>query len=99
MFLVSAFLLLTMGGAIVAAPLTVPLMFLAVRRRRTRGFRIAGAVLGSLTIAEVVWAIVYLAWEDTQPWIWLLPLVAAIAVGAAFVVGSRPPRHRAVATV
>ncbi len=39
---VSAFLLLSMGGAIVAAPLTLPLLYLAVReadRRPASGWR------------------------------------------------------------
>ena len=41
---VSAFLLLSMGGAIIAAPLTVPLRFVVVLRRPTTAFRTIGAL-------------------------------------------------------
>jgi hypothetical protein len=59
-FVVAAVLLVSMGGAIVAAPLTLPALALAVRRRPTRGFRIAGAIIGGITAAEVAWAAFYL---------------------------------------
>ena len=84
-FAVAGFLLLSMGGAIVAAPLTVPLMYVASRRHPTRGFRVAAVVLSALTVGEVVWALTYLTVEDAQPWIWLLPALGAMAV----VAGSR----------
>jgi len=58
-FVVAAFLLVSMGGAIVAAPITVPLMFLVSRRHPTAAFRTAGVVLGGLTVAEAVWALTY----------------------------------------
>lgn len=77
-FVVAGFLLLSMGGAIVAAPITVPLMFIAASRRPTRPFRAAAVVLSSLTVAEVVWAVTYLVVEDSQPWIWLLPALGAL---------------------
>jgi hypothetical protein len=92
-FVVAAVLLVSMGGAIVAAPITVPLMFIAARRHPTRSFRVAGAVISSLTIAEVAWAITYLAVEDRTPWIWLLPLIAAIATLAAFAAESESKRR------
>ena len=31
------------------------------------------------TIAEVAWALTYLAVGEAQPWIWLLPLIACVA--------------------
>ena len=77
-FLVAGFLLLSMGGAIVAAPITVPLMAIAASRRPTRPFRTAAAVISGLTVAEVVWAATYLTVEDSQPWIWLLPAAGAL---------------------
>ena len=81
-FLVSGFLLLSMGGAIIAAPLTVPLMYIVASRHPTRGFWTAATVLSALTVAEVVWALTYLTVHETQPWIWLLPGLGAVAVVA-----------------
>ncbi|CAN5771441.1 hypothetical protein BH24ACT15_BH24ACT15_37430 [soil metagenome] len=53
-FVVSAALLTSLGGAGVAAsPVTVPLMYLLVRLRPTRPFRVAGIVIGGLTGLEV----------------------------------------------
>jgi len=83
LFGVSAFLLLSMGGAIVAAPVTVPLLFVVVRHHPTTAFRVTGALLAAATSAEVVWALTYLAVEDATPWIWLLPLVGAAATSWA----------------
>jgi hypothetical protein len=58
----SAFLLLSMGGAIVAAPLTLPLLYLAVRKGQLgAGLRVAAVVVAGLTVAEVAWAATYLA--------------------------------------
>jgi hypothetical protein len=80
---VSALLLLSMGGAIFAAPLTLPLLYLAVRGDRIgAGLRTAAVVIAALTVAEVAWAATYLAVAEAQPWIWLLP-VATGAVTAA----------------
>ena len=90
LFSIAAFLLLSMGGAIVAAPLTVPLMFVVVRRRPTTGFRVTGAVLTGATVAEVVWALTYLAADEAKPWIWLLPLVGAVGAIIALVKVAKP---------
>src|SRR5256885_15573455 len=47
---VSAFLLVSMGGAIVASPLTVPLLYLAVRAEATRsGLRRAPPLVAAPT--------------------------------------------------
>jgi hypothetical protein len=78
-FGVAAFLLLSMGGAIVAAPVTVPLMAVAVRRHPTLAFRTAGAILIALTVAEVAWALTYVTAGEAGPWIWLLPALASLA--------------------
>lgn len=81
---VSAFLLVSMGGAIVAAPLTLPLMYLGVRRGPTRSFTIVGGLVSALTTAEVVWAAAYVTIGESEPWIWLLPTVGAVAMFAVF---------------
>src|SRR5882762_3551807 len=81
---VSAFLLLSMGGAIVAAPLTLPLLYLAVQCDRIgAGLRTAAVVIAALTVAEVAWAATYLAVAEAKPWIWLLPVAAGVATASA----------------
>ncbi|MCU1430224.1 MAG: hypothetical protein JWL83_4224 [Actinomycetia bacterium] len=82
-FGVSGFLLLSMGGAIVAAPLTVPALVIVRHRHPSATFRVVAAILAAATIAEVAWALTYLALGETAPWIWLIPLVAGIATLAA----------------
>jgi 4-hydroxybenzoate polyprenyltransferase len=93
LFLLGALLLMTYGGAVVAAPLTLPLMYLAVRRHPTAPFRWVGGVLAGLTMVEVAWAAVYLVDEETKPSIWLVPLGAGIAVLVLFVVARRHARR------
>ncbi len=80
-FCVAAFLLTSMGGAILAAPLTLPAMYVASRQHPTRGFRQAAVVLSALTAAEVVWALTYVWIREAKPWIWLLPLVGGVSTG------------------
>lgn len=91
-FAVAAVLLLSMGGAIVVAPITVPLLFFVSRRHRTAAFRIAGTVLAGLTVAEVVWALAYLQLEESKPWIWLLPTLAGGIAAISFTAGTNPRR-------
>ncbi len=93
---VSAFLLLSMGGAIVAAPVTVPLLMLALRRGAISGrLRMAAAVVGGLTVVEVAWAVTYVTLEEAQPWIWLLPLAAGVLGMAVLLrVGRAAPAAR-----
>jgi len=86
---VGAALLLSMGGAIVAAPLTLPFLYLAIRAEPGRaGVRAAAVAVAALTVAEIAWAATYLAMAEAEPWIWLIPVVAA--AGTAAVVGRRP---------
>ena len=86
---VSAFLLLSMGGAIVSAPLTLPLLFLVSRNTQLgSGLRAAAAVIAGLTVAEVAWAATYLTVAEAQPWIWLLPIAAG--VGTAITLARTP---------
>jgi hypothetical protein len=84
LFVVSGGLLLTMGGAIFAAPATIPTMYLLMRARPTRPFRTFGSVIGALTVAEVAWWCVYVSGGEPQPWVWLVPLLAAIATALVF---------------
>lgn len=95
-FAAAAFLLLSTGGAIVAAPITVPLMFLVSRRHPTTAFRITGALLAGLTVAELVWALTFLEMEEAEPGIWLLPPLAGVVAGVGFAAGTTPGRHRRV---
>lgn len=83
-FVVAAFLLLSMGGAILVAPVTLPLMYLGVRRHPTGVFRTIGAVLSALTVGEVIWAAVYLSLGESKPLIWTLPVIGALAVVVAY---------------
>ena len=98
LFCSAAFLLVSMGGALVAAPVTVPLLFLVSRRHPTTAFRAIGAVLAAATIAEVAWALTYLLAHEAKPWIWLAPLGASAAAAAALVVVS-DTRRRSLARV
>lgn len=83
-FVVAAFLLVSMGGAILAAPVTLPLMYLGVRRHPTRSFRTIGGLLSALTVGEVVWAAVYVSLGESKPWIWALPFIGALAALVAY---------------
>ena len=96
LFCVSAFLLLSMGGAIIAAPITVPLMFVVTRRHPTTAFRVTGALLVGATVAEAVWALTYLIADEAKPWIWLAPLVVAVAAMAA-IVSTTPAKDPSIA--
>ena len=86
----SAFLLLSMGGAIVAAPLTLPVLYVIVRCGQCgSGPRAAAVVVAALTVAEVAWAATYLAIAEVEPWIWLLPVAAG--AGTATALARTPP--------
>jgi hypothetical protein len=82
-FAVSGFLLVSFGGAIVAAPVTLPLMLVVVRRHPSRTFRTLGFLLGGLTAGEVMWAVTYVTVGERNPWIWMVPVVAGFAGGWA----------------
>jgi len=74
----AAFLLLTMGGAIVSAPVVLPLLAWTAVRTPSTQLRILAAVLAALTAAEVGWAGVYLTLGEGQPWIVAVPTLAAV---------------------
>lgn len=67
-FAVAAALLTSLGGAGVAAsPVTVPLMYLLVRLRPSRPFRVAGIVIGGLTGLEVGWTLAGVPFDGAAP--------------------------------
>ncbi len=80
---VAGILLLSMGGAIVAAPITVPLLWVTGRSAGGRRVRVGAAVVAALTTAEVVWLAVYNVAGEVQPTVWLIPLLAAVVTGLA----------------
>ncbi|HEV2810759.1 MAG TPA: hypothetical protein VGV93_10235 [Acidimicrobiales bacterium] len=89
LFTIAGLLLLSMGGAVLAAPVTVPLMLVVCQRHRTTTFRVAGVVLVGLTVAEVVWALTYLQLQEAQPWIWLVPLLGGVIAAASFMAATK----------
>ena len=79
---VSTGLLLTMGGAVVAAPVTVPALLWAARHH-VRGWRLVLAtVVAAVTAGELAWGLVYLVAGESRPAIWLVPVAAAGTVAA-----------------
>ena len=89
---VAAVLLVSMGGAILAAPITLPLLYLAARTSLDAAYRWIAGTIGGLTAAEAGWAIAYVAVGETKPFIWLAPLIVGVAtVGLLTRPGSRQP--------
>jgi hypothetical protein len=93
LFCGAGFLLLSMGGAIIAAPLTLPLLFVVTRRHPTTAFRTIGALLAGATVAEAVWALTYVIADEAKPWIWLAPLVVGIMAAVAIITTSGHARE------
>lgn len=93
LFVFCGLLLMSMGGAVVAAPVTLPLLYLAVRGHPTPAFRWAGGVLGGLTAVELAWAVVYVVAGEDMPTIWLVPSTVGLVVQAAFVTVRRQARR------
>lgn len=90
LFVVAGALLTSIGGlGMVAAPVTLPLLSLVVRGHPTRAFRIAGAVLGGLTAAELAWGLLYLLAGEVPVAIWLFPAACGLAAAVGFL---RPVR-------
>jgi hypothetical protein len=81
--------LLSMGGAILAAPVLLPLLWWTTRTT-TRGVRLIGAILAALVVAEVAWAGVYLVVGERQPYVWALPALAAAVTVWLMLVTTRP---------
>lgn len=91
-------LLVSYGGAIVAAPVTVPLLFLAARSSTSNGYRVCAGVVVVLTIAELMWALTYLTLGEARPLIWLVPMLATLAAGVIYAHLSKPAGNRQVAS-
>jgi hypothetical protein len=87
-----------MGGAILAAPVVLPLLWWAARTTG-RGIRVIGAILAALVVGEVAWAGVYVVVGERQPYIWALPaLSVAVTVWLMLVHQTRPARARVGST-
>ena len=69
-------LLLSMRGAILAAPMVQPLPWWPARTTG-REVRVIGALLAALVVGEVAWAGVYLVVGERQPYISALPALSA----------------------
>jgi hypothetical protein len=99
---VSTVLLLSFGGAIVAAPLTAPLLLLSARASSSKGYRIWAGIVVVLTIAELAWALTYLVVGDAEPVIWLVPMLATVGTifGYVRLLGepARVPRRSEITT-
>ena len=52
----------------------------AARSSHSRTFVIAAAIVAALTAAEAGWFVVYTIAEETQPAIWVVPLVSTAAM-------------------
>ena len=84
-------LLGSMGGAILAAPVLLPLLWWATRTT-ARGVRVLGAILAALVVGEVAWAGVYVVVGERQPYIWALPALAAAVTLWLMLVTTDPTR-------
>jgi hypothetical protein len=85
-------LLGSMGGAILAAPVVLPLLWWAARTTG-RGIRVIGAILAALVVGEVAWAGVYVVVGERQPYIWALPALSAAVTLWLMLVTTRPDPH------
>jgi hypothetical protein len=70
------------GAAVYAAPVTLPALFLAARFSRRTSEGILWAVLAGATALETVWLLSFVTLGEATPWVWLLPVLAAMTVGA-----------------
>lgn len=85
LFVMASMLLTSIGGlGIVAAPVTLPLMILAVLRHPSRAFRVAGALIGGLTAAQLTWGLVYIVAGEARVVIWLVPVACGMATALGF---------------
>ena len=95
LFAVATLLLTSVGGlGIVAAPVTLPLLFLVVRGHPTRGFRVAAAVIGALTAAELAWGVLYVLVGEAPVVVWLVPVLCGAATAFALASRSQPHHER-----
>ncbi len=77
----SLILLVSYGGAIFAAPVTIPLLGYSIVRNILSGWwNIFAKLTLALTIAQATWAIVYLTFGESTPAIWLVPGIVLLIV-------------------
>ena len=79
----------SMGGLFLAAPALLPLHWWAARRSTIVG-RVGWGLLAGLGMAMTAWAAVYSLTGETQPVIWLIPLVVLAGVIDVFVRRATP---------
>ncbi|MGI8791989.1 MAG: hypothetical protein ACR2H3_02225 [Acidimicrobiales bacterium] len=91
---VTVVLIISLGGQL-GLPVLAPLHIWAARRSRRVG-RVLWSVPVGLGTASYAWLIVYDRVGEVQPWIWLAPLAALVAVSWAMWWAGRPslPRDR-----
>lgn len=86
----TAVLLLSFGGAIWTAPVTIPLLVYAILRvELTRLWHIIATLILALTVTQCAWAIMYLTVGESNPAVWIAPIVSfAIFVTVGTVIWS-----------
>lgn len=81
--------LFSMGGAILAAPVTVPVLTYAITRDEiARGWRITGGLILALTLAQCAWAVGFFVLDETHLAVWLYPVIVlaiCAAIGIALI--------------
>ena len=88
--LVAGLLLLSYGGAIYAAPITVPLLtYQAWTGSSEWFFRVAAGTISGLTIAECTWALLYRTVGETNIFIWIGPIVTCLAFWTVLIFRAR----------
>ena len=81
---VSGLSLLSVGGGFLVLPLLIPLHVWAARRSGSVG-RFLWSMLPVAATGMVTWAVVYITAGESQPCIWLLPVLAAVIAGIGMV--------------
>ena len=72
----AAVILISFGGAIWAAPVTVPLLAYAIwRDGLSRRWRSTAVLVLALTAAQCAWAIAYVTVGESNPMVWLAPVI------------------------
>lgn len=84
----AAVLLISFGGAIWAAPVTIPLLAYAIwRDELSRRWRSTAVLVLALTVAQCAWAIAYVTVGESNPMVWLAPVIVfAVSIVAGTVV-------------
>lgn len=81
---VSVVSVISMGGLVLfTAPVLLPGHWWAASNSGSLG-RAIWIFLATVIAAEAVWLLTYLAVQETSPAIWVLPLLAAVAVATTY---------------